>query len=210
MLIHIKGSSKTGKTTLIEELIRKLDEKGMKTGVIKHSMASIDTEGKDSYRYKDAGAPLVCLIGEGETALFISSSIDLARGTDLIRAVSNSELDPIIVESFSSQRIGDVELDLDTLELRVGGDSQVVEKGQELKAIIKALEELGEKGKRKKKVLLYVDGRKTPTNPFVTDVIFNIVRGVISPLHGCGHIGEADREVRIKIKVDSSKTNENY
>ena len=52
------GRSKTGKTTVIEKLIPALREKGFKIAVIKHHHHDfdIDIPGKDTYRYKQAGA----------------------------------------------------------------------------------------------------------------------------------------------------------
>ena len=207
MIIHIKGSSNTGKTSLIEELAKRLGGDGMRVGVIKHVASPIEIEGKDSQRFREAGVQPVCLIGEGESAFFLSGEMELERCIDIMRSISDLELDPIIVESFSTRRIGDVELDFDTMELRAGDDTRTIEKGRELDAILEAMGSLKDTiyKNRGRKVSLYVDGKRTPTNRFVTEVISNVVRGIISPLHGCGHIGEPDREITVEIRVDSSK-----
>ncbi|MDP6463131.1 MAG: molybdopterin-guanine dinucleotide biosynthesis protein B, partial [SAR324 cluster bacterium] len=50
--------SGTGKTTLLSRLIPILDDRGIKVGVIKHAHHEfeMDREGKDSFRFRQAGA----------------------------------------------------------------------------------------------------------------------------------------------------------
>ncbi len=57
-LISVCAYSGLGKTTLIERLIPCLTERGLKVAVIKHDSHDfeIDVEGKDTYRFKKAGA----------------------------------------------------------------------------------------------------------------------------------------------------------
>jgi len=61
------GFSGTGKTTLIERLIPRLVDSGLRVSVIKHAHHAfdIDTPGKDSYRHREAGAREV-LITSGQ------------------------------------------------------------------------------------------------------------------------------------------------
>ena len=61
------GRSNTGKTTVIERLIPILVGKGLKVAVIKHHPHDfeIDKPGKDTYRYKQAGATMGILASPG-------------------------------------------------------------------------------------------------------------------------------------------------
>ena len=56
-IIGFAAYSGTGKTTLIEKLVRSLKAKGLRLAVIKHDghRFEIDKEGKDSYRFTKAG-----------------------------------------------------------------------------------------------------------------------------------------------------------
>ncbi|MGB9906236.1 MAG: molybdopterin-guanine dinucleotide biosynthesis protein B, partial [Candidatus Saccharicenans sp.] len=56
--IAIIGASDTGKTTLITALIEELNKRGLKCGVLKKASHEIelDAEGKDSWRFMEAGA----------------------------------------------------------------------------------------------------------------------------------------------------------
>jgi molybdopterin-guanine dinucleotide biosynthesis protein B len=57
-ILSIVGKSDAGKTTLIEKMIPCLVRRGIKVGTVKHDVHgfTIDKEGKDSYRHKQAGA----------------------------------------------------------------------------------------------------------------------------------------------------------
>ncbi|MBO5994430.1 MAG: molybdopterin-guanine dinucleotide biosynthesis protein B [Firmicutes bacterium] len=82
-IIGISGWSGAGKTTLIERLIPVLHEKGIRTAVIKHDVHGIDEDdrGKDSARFRDAGARQCVLCGpEGpsfDEALEAIEDVDL-------------------------------------------------------------------------------------------------------------------------------------
>ena len=60
----IAPSSGTGKTTFIERLIPKLNERGIKVGVVKSDSHgfNLDVEGKDSWRFQNAGAQSVAVV----------------------------------------------------------------------------------------------------------------------------------------------------
>ena len=57
-VIGFAAYSGVGKTTLIEKLVRRLKEKGLRVAVVKHDghAFSMDREGKDTWRYTRAGA----------------------------------------------------------------------------------------------------------------------------------------------------------
>jgi molybdopterin-guanine dinucleotide biosynthesis adapter protein len=57
-ILSIVGKSEAGKTTLIEKMLPCLVRRGIKVGTIKHDVHgfTMDREGKDSYRHKQAGA----------------------------------------------------------------------------------------------------------------------------------------------------------
>ena len=60
----IAPSSGTGKTTFIEKLIPKLNERGINVGVVKSDSHgfNLDVEGKDSWRFQNAGAQSVAVV----------------------------------------------------------------------------------------------------------------------------------------------------
>ena len=72
-LVAVVGHSGAGKTTLIEQLIPAFSQRGYRVGAIKHDAhghAAYDREGKDSWRFAQAGAAAVALAGPHQLATF--------------------------------------------------------------------------------------------------------------------------------------------
>lgn len=76
ILLGITGYSGSGKTTLLEKLIPELHQLGLKIGVIKHShhQASVDHQGKDSFRMREAGATQVALATDERWAIMTETT----------------------------------------------------------------------------------------------------------------------------------------
>jgi len=58
-VIAVVGTKKSGKTTTIENLVKELTKRGHKLAVIKHISKpdfTIDTAGKDTWKFARAGA----------------------------------------------------------------------------------------------------------------------------------------------------------
>lgn len=98
--------SGTGKTTLIESLIRELKRRGYRVGAIKHDAHrfQIDQPGKDSYRFTAAGADSMLISSGGKLAL-VKQQEQPYLLEDLIRAYC-MDVDLVLVEGFkdSGQR----------------------------------------------------------------------------------------------------------
>ncbi len=95
-LVIFVGKSGTGKTTLIEKLLIELCARGLRVAIVKHHAHAtpIDTPGKDSARFADAGAAPVIVASPVELARFdrLNQPLSLAEiasritGVDLILA----------------------------------------------------------------------------------------------------------------------------
>ncbi|MGB5866529.1 MAG: molybdopterin-guanine dinucleotide biosynthesis protein B [Arcobacteraceae bacterium] len=72
LAVAFTGPSNSGKTTLIENISKILQEKGFKIAIIKNDpkdKARFDQEGKDSYRFSQIGAE-VAVVSPHKTTLF--------------------------------------------------------------------------------------------------------------------------------------------
>lgn len=71
-VVSFVAPSGTGKTTLIEGLIRVFVTRGLRVGVVKHDAhrVELDKPGKDSWRFRRAGAFRVALVGDEQLAVF--------------------------------------------------------------------------------------------------------------------------------------------
>jgi molybdopterin-guanine dinucleotide biosynthesis protein B len=67
----VAAASNSGKTTLIEKVVKLLKARGLRVVVIKHAKGGFDLDqpGKDSWRFQQAGADAVILAGPGKIAL---------------------------------------------------------------------------------------------------------------------------------------------
>jgi molybdopterin-guanine dinucleotide biosynthesis protein B len=98
-IIGVVGGKKSGKTTTIEILTRELNKRGYKVAVAKHipeSNFTIDTEGKDTWRYVQSGAKTVVAASAGEIA-----TIEKTRGLSLKEILQRcSDSDIVFLEGF--------------------------------------------------------------------------------------------------------------
>jgi len=103
-VLGVAGRSGSGKTTLIERLLPLLKGQGLRVAVIKHTHHDLefDVPGKDSYRFKQAGAVTSVLVSR--TGLGIVK--DFAEEPSLAEIISRyaTDSDMVIVEGFKHER----------------------------------------------------------------------------------------------------------
>lgn len=95
------GHSGSGKTTLIEKLLRELTDRGLQAATIKHAHHKVvlDTPGKDSWRYKQAGASMSMLVTSNELQL-VADAVDRREPEQLAQRFLG-ESDVVLAEGFS-------------------------------------------------------------------------------------------------------------
>ncbi|MFA6063483.1 MAG: molybdopterin-guanine dinucleotide biosynthesis protein B [Gallionella sp.] len=100
-VISIVGHSGSGKTTLVEKLVARLAARGLRIATIKHAHHKVvlDTPGKDSWRYKQAGAAMSMLVTSNELQL-VSDAVDRREPAQLAERFLG-EADLIFAEGFS-------------------------------------------------------------------------------------------------------------
>jgi molybdopterin-guanine dinucleotide biosynthesis protein B len=100
-VIHIVGHSGAGKTTLLEKLIRELCVRKVRVATIKHThhQVELDTTGKDSRRFKDAGAVMSMLLTHD--ALQLVADAREEHKPEQLASRFLGEADLVLVEGFS-------------------------------------------------------------------------------------------------------------
>jgi len=100
-IFSIVGHSGAGKTTLVEKLIRELSGRGLKVATIKHAhhKVELDTPGKDSFRYKEAGAVMSMLLTRDALQLVADATVE--REPEQLAQRFLSEADLVLAEGFS-------------------------------------------------------------------------------------------------------------
>jgi molybdopterin-guanine dinucleotide biosynthesis protein B len=99
-VVSIVGRRNSGKTTVLEALVAELMRRGLRVGVLKHSAHEfeIDVEGKDTWRYRRAGAQAVGIMSPSELGVIrtLSGELPLEQAISLL----GSDLDVILTEGF--------------------------------------------------------------------------------------------------------------
>ncbi len=101
-MVSFVAPSGTGKTTLLEGVIARLAGRGYRVGAIKHDAHRIelDTEGKDSWRMRQAGSVSTALIGRNQFAWF---GVDGGGPTlEQVATLLFTDIDLVLVEGFRS------------------------------------------------------------------------------------------------------------
>lgn len=95
------GHSGAGKTTLIEKLLPELKRRGLRLATIKHAhhRVALDQPGKDSWRYKQAGAALSMLV-TADALQLVADAVDRRDPAQLARRFLG-EADLVLAEGFS-------------------------------------------------------------------------------------------------------------
>ncbi|MGB2079512.1 MAG: bifunctional molybdopterin-guanine dinucleotide biosynthesis adaptor protein MobB/molybdopterin molybdotransferase MoeA [Vibrio sp.] len=110
--------SGTGKTTLLEQLLPKLTQAGLKIGMFKHAHHAFDVDkpGKDSYRLRKAGASQMLIASRNRHVLMTETPEAEAQFVDLIHHFDHSKLDLILVEGCKNLNFAKIELHRKALE----------------------------------------------------------------------------------------------
>lgn len=101
-VIAFAAYSGTGKTTLIEKLIRELKRRGVRVAVIKHDGHNfeIDHEGKDSWRFSQAGAEITIVSSAEKTAFIEHRELSLEALLDMVH-----DVDLVLVEGYKNKNL---------------------------------------------------------------------------------------------------------
>ncbi len=114
-MVAFAAPSGTGKTTLIEKLVPHLKARGLRVGVIKSDAhgVELDTPGKDTHRFRQAGSETTALVSRDQLAIFCDETPRDFPIESLIELFF-ADLDVVLLEGFRSH-------DFPTIVVRRGG-----------------------------------------------------------------------------------------
>lgn len=214
-IVAAVGLSETGKTLLLSGLISEFKRRGMRTFAVKHCSHgfSLDTEGKDTWTYAQAGADGVAMVSPeeyavlgrtGETGLkalaervFAGADIVLVEGGKHARGIRKIEVLRSGVSDVIQTPPGELLAVVSDHGAPPGTSVPVftLKQAVEICDLILSQEE-----DTMSDIRLEVDGRKIPLNPFVRTFIERTVLGMITSLTGV----DADpRKILLSIDRDA-------
>ncbi len=99
-VVSFVGNSGAGKTTLLEKVVRELKARGYRVAVIKHAHHDfqIDHEGKDSWRFTQAGSDCVVISSPARVAMMQQRPAEPPLD-ELVELVAN-RVDIVLTEGF--------------------------------------------------------------------------------------------------------------
>lgn len=126
-VIQVVGYKNTGKTTLVEKLVRALTEAGYQVGTVKRDahQFDVDHEGTDTWRHRQAGARMTAITSADRTAIMEEKHTPL---DELLQRMGG--MDIVIVEGFKQERYPKIVL------VRSEEDLGLVSQLAEVKAIV--------------------------------------------------------------------------
>ena len=136
VIIAISGVKNSGKTTLIERIIPKLNNEGLKVATVKHDGHDFDAdvEGTDTFKHRKAGAYGIAILSKNKFMV-----IKEQKNTQEEELISYfSDCDVILLEGFKFSDYPKIEI------VRKGNSSESVCKKETLLGIVSDVEELKE------------------------------------------------------------------
>jgi molybdopterin-guanine dinucleotide biosynthesis protein MobB len=213
LIISIVGYSNSGKTRLLEKMIPVLKAKGYTVGVIKHTGHdfTLDQPGKDTYKFKQAGADGVVLIGAGQIGYLekMEKTDDLALNQVEQSFFSNRDI--VLTEGFKKgdkpkiavltkgqeeQLLQEIEGSIVATVGEISFRSDLPHfKPDDSEGLIQMLEDRFLKDRTKPSIRVILDGENIPLNHFVQDIARSGILGMLSPLKGF----KESKDIEIKI-----------
>lgn len=212
-IISIVGASNSGKTTFLERLIPELNARGYRVGVVKHDTHGfeMDREGKDTWRLRKAGAGVIAISSPDQFA-----SIRRTDGEMSLEEIASRFFwteDILITEGFKRARFPKIEVFRSALEpmpicstadnlIALVTDDAIDAQVPKFSfadwgGVADLVENRYLRGRKKRKMLVQLDGKQLPMKDFVEDFVLGGIKGMLSSLRGW----DKPRTISIHIRL---------
>ena len=201
-IISIVGRSKSGKTTLIEKLVRELKSRGYRVATIKHAPrgTTLDQPDKDSWRHIQAGSEATAVASQDRILLIKSVAPEFIT-LDEIAHLFGEEYDIILAEGFKQDKAPKIEVhrkesglllsNIKKLIAVATDESLETETRQFPLNDIKCLADFLEKGfikAQRERLSIYVNNVPISLGTFPKELITSVLVAMASCLKGVGEV----------------------
>ena len=204
-IVSVVGKSKSGKTTLIEKLLRELKSRGYRVATIKHTSQKLtfDEPGKDSWRHTQAGSEVTVISSPDKTVLIKPASG--ATSLEETARLLGEDYDIILTEGFRQSNYPKIEVHrreavppLTNVKklIAIATDEPLETKTRQFsledaKGLVDLLEEGFIKPQRER-LSLYVNSTPIALSNFPKQIISNILLALASSLKGVKKVKSLD------------------
>ena len=194
-IVSIVGKSKSGKTTLLENLIGELKSRGYKVATIKHAPQgmTVNESDKDSWRHLQAGSEATAVSSPDKIVLIKPVAPDITL--DEIASLFGEDYDIILTEGFREGNAPKIEVhrrevgppfaSLRKLIAIVTDEPLETKVRQFSPQDIKGLADLLVEGfikPQRERISLYINNAPIPLSAFPKDIITNTLVAMVSCL----------------------------
>lgn len=209
-VVSIVGRSGTGKTTLLEKLVREMVGRGYKVATVKHAHEAVfDTPGKDSWRHIRAGSSATALSSPGQLVLIQPRSSELTVAD--IERLFGEDYDIILAEGFKGGDAPKIEVHRHEAGESLSGLTRLVAIAtdepldtkvrqfslDDAKGIVDLLEN-GFIKPHDERISLYVNGEPVGLTAFPRKIFTSILLGLVASLKGTGAVKSLGISLRRK------------
>ena len=199
-IISIVGASGSGKTTFLEKLIPELAARGYRVGAVKHDAHGfeMDREGKDTWRLKRAGAGVIAISSRDQFASIRRTEREMSLEEIAGRFFWTEDI--LITEGFKKAHYPKIEIFRSALEPKpicgpadnlialVSDDAVDMQvpgfSFTDWRGVAEFIENRYLRDKKKRKILVQLDGKQLPMKDFVEDFVLGGIEGMLSSLKG--------------------------
>lgn len=198
LILSIVGKSDTGKTTLLLRVFPELRKRGYRVAAVKHCPHGfdLDVEGKDSWKFTQAGAEGILLTSPQTMAVIKKIGTEFSPIAEMIDRFFY-DFDFVLIEGLAAQS------PMKTIEILRKGITEVVEtpssqlvavvadfaldlnkpvfSPKDIDGIVNFIENLAE-SQKKLWVNLKINGETVPMNEFVQNLFKSTLLGMVEPL----------------------------
>lgn len=200
-IISFVGHSNSGKTTLLEKLIRELKSRGYRVATVKHAGhgTNLDEQGKDSWRHIQAGSEATIVHSQDRLMLIKPVAPDISL--EEIAPLFGEDPDIILAEGFKQSDLPKIEVhrkaigpplkDLKKLIAIATDEPLAVETRQFSLEDARGLADFIEKGFIKPqgdRLAIYINDRPIILTKFPKELIASILTAMTASLKGAGKI----------------------
>ncbi len=199
-IVSIIGNSKSGKTTLIEKLLRELKTRGYKVATVKHTNQKLtfDEPGKDSWRHTQAGSEAAIISSPDKIVLI--KPVATEPSLEEIAYLAGKDYDLILTEGFKEGNTPKIEVHRKEAgpplavkkRIAIVSDEPLETKARQFSPDdTKGLANLLEQGfitPQRERLSLYVNNTPVSLSSFPRELIGNILLALASSLKGVKEI----------------------